>query len=134
MTYRIIIAGGREFDDLPYMRQCMSGVLAIHQHKGVEVVSGGCRGADDLGEVWANEQGLPCDVRDADWKRLGRKAGLVRNEEMAVSSQCLCAFWDGHSRGTRHMIGCAIRGGLEVHIFPYDGDHEEIGDLFDEAT
>ena len=131
MAYRIIIAGGREFNDAQYMRECMAGVFAIHKHKGIEVVSGGARGADDLGEKWANEQALPCDVKDADWKRLGRRAGLVRNDEMAMMSDCLCAFWDGHSRGTRHMIGSAIRNGLEVHIFRYTEDNEETGDLFD---
>lgn len=130
---RIIIAGGREFNDPDYMAECMDGVLRIHGGDKLEVVSGGARGADALGEEWANSKMIPVDVKDAEWKVYGRRAGLIRNDEMAMTSQVLCAFWDGHSTGTRHMIYSALKNGLEVHVFRYkDVDEEMTGDLFDD--
>jgi hypothetical protein len=35
---------------------------------------------------------------------------------MAKASDALIAFWDGHSRGTEHMINFAKRRGLDVTI------------------
>lgn len=31
----------------------------------------------------------------------------------------LFAFWDGKSVGTKHMIECAKKYGLEVHVINY---------------
>ena len=41
---------------------------------------------------------------------------MVRNAQMAKVSDALIAFWDGHSRGTEHMINFARRRGLDVTI------------------
>ena len=41
---------------------------------------------------------------------------MVRNAEMAKCSDELIAFWDGESRGTRHMINFARKRGLEVSV------------------
>ncbi len=51
---KIIIAGSREFKDYDFLREKMDKLL-INQ-KEVEIVSGGCRGADILGEKYANEK------------------------------------------------------------------------------
>lgn len=120
-TIKIIIAGGREFNDYDFLDRCMNDIEVMHSANTIEVVSGGARGADELGERWANERGLTLRVKDADWKKHKQQAGIIRNEEMASMAQVLVAFWDGHSTGTKHMIGAAIRNGLEVHIFRYDG-------------
>lgn len=48
-----------------------------------------------------------------------------RNAEMAKFAVedgnygVLIAFWDGQSRGTKHMINLAMRYGLEVHVVNY---------------
>lgn len=96
---RLIIAGSRSFSDLPFLRDSMATVpLEI-----TEVVSGGARGADRLGEIWAIENGIRVKLFPADWKR-GRSAGYTRNLQMAAYADALAAFWDGTSPGTCHMI------------------------------
>jgi hypothetical protein len=70
----------------------------------IEVVSGCARGADQLGERWADERGYPVKRFPADWHKHGKRAGYLRNEEMAGYATHLVAFWDGRSRGTKHMI------------------------------
>lgn len=89
------------------------------------IISGGARGADILGERFANEIGLEISRFIPDWDSLGKRAGYVRNETMAKfavesgNEGMLIAFWDGASRGTKHMIDLANKHGLEVHVVNY---------------
>ena len=85
----------------------------------VIIVSGHARGADSLGERFANEFRLPFELHPAKWRLLGKAAGMVRNAEMAKCSDALIAFWDGKSRGTGHMIKFARRNGLDISILDY---------------
>lgn len=81
-----------------------------------EVVSGGARGVDKLGETWARETSKMMRRFPAEWDRYGKSAGYRRNEVMADYAEALVAIWDGKSRGTKHMIDIAKREGLQVYI------------------
>jgi glycerophosphoryl diester phosphodiesterase len=82
-------------------------------------VSGKARGADSLGETWGNEKNVPIKSFPANWDLYGKRAGYLRNTEMADYADGLIAFWDGESKGTKHMIDTANNKGLEVHIIKY---------------
>ena len=121
---RVIIAGSRDFNDYDLLKK---SAIDIFNKKTMlpdlsRIVSGGARGADTLGERFANEMGLEITRFIPDWDGLGKRAGYVRNAEMAKYSVedyndgMLIAFWDGKSRGTKHMIDLANKHGLEVHI------------------
>ena len=115
--YRVIIAGSRSFNDYVLLReQCLSILQEKMRTNRVVIVSGHARGADSLGERFANEFRLPFELHPAKWRLLGKAAGMVRNAEMAKCSDALIAFWDGESRGTRHMISFARKRGLEVSV------------------
>lgn len=120
---RVIIAGGRDFSDYKLLQDKCGEFIG--ESRNIEIVSGGARGADSLGEAFAREQGFGLKVFRADWGKLGKIAGFVRNEQMAVyASQgedigALIAFWDGKSEGTGHMIDLAFRYGLKVHVVSY---------------
>ena len=116
---KICVSGGREFNDYDQLASCMDSIKHLHHMKAITLISGECRGADKLGEQYAEEQHWPIDQYPADWKEHKKSAGFIRNEKMAQEADVLCAFWDGASRGTRHMIGCAFRNDLEIHIFRY---------------
>lgn len=109
---KTIIAGSRGLD----CPNELASVLASLGWKITEVVSGGCRGIDQLGEAWARERGIPVKVFPADWDRHGRAAGPIRNQQMAEYADALVAFWDGRSRGTEHMMACAKARKLHWHI------------------
>ena len=124
---RIIIAGSRDFNDYELLKK---SVIEIITKKTMlpdltRIISGGARGADTLGERFANEMGLEISRFIPDWDGLGKRAGYVRNAEMAKFAVedgnygVLIAFWDGQSRGTKHMIDLAKRYGLEVHVVNY---------------
>lgn len=114
---RVIVAGGRDFNDYGLLKDKLDYYL--QNLPDIEIVSGGAKGADALGERYAKESGYPLKVFPAAWDSLGKRAGLVRNEEMARYANYLVAFWDASSRGTKHMIDVAKRSGLKVKVVKY---------------
>ncbi|MCP4437524.1 MAG: DUF2493 domain-containing protein [Aureispira sp.] len=114
----IIVAGSRGFKDYPFLRNILHAVIDEGE-KGdeVEIVSGGAKGADSLGEVYAKEFGYSTTKFPANWKKYGRAAGYIRNEEMAEYAAELVVFWDGRSSGTKHMVQHASKKGLKVKLF-----------------
>ncbi|KKN76153.1 hypothetical protein LCGC14_0373480 [marine sediment metagenome] len=112
---KIIVAGGRDFDDYFMVCLTLERRFAIND----EIVSGGAKGADALGERYAHEQATNFRRFPADWDRYGKGAGWRRNKEMAEYADVLIAFWDGKSTGTRSMIHLALKHGLEVHVYRY---------------
>ena len=123
--YRVCVAGGRDFDNYPALKAALETLLATLPpgKKGARlvIVSGGATGADRLGERFAKEHGLALEVYPADWSAHGRYAGPIRNAEMARISDELAAFWNGRSRGTRHMIRQMRLLGKPVAVFDYQG-------------
>lgn len=113
---KVIIAGGRSFKDYGMMKSYCDKIIG---DKIVEVVSGRCRGADLLGERYALEMGFSVTRFPANWKKFGKRAGYIRNEEMAKYADGLICFWDGVSPGTKHMIDLANNHGLKVRICRY---------------
>lgn len=109
---RVIIAGSRDFEDF----EQLAGAVRDSGFRITEVVSGCARGADLLGEVWAEEQGIPVKKFPAEWEKFGKMAGPIRNRRMAQYAQGLIALWDGSSRGTENMIQLAQEKGIPVHI------------------
>ncbi len=101
MSKRIVIAGGRDFDDYQGMCKVLD---KIKWEPDDVIVSGTANGADTLGERYANEHGLRIARFPARWDKHGKKAGFLRNEEMAEFCTGGILFWDGVSRGTRSMI------------------------------
>lgn len=120
---RLIIAGSRDFEDYKLVRDSMNKIFVDRDTVGLTILSGGCAGADRLGEKLASVNGIPCIKFPADWKRYGKAAGPIRNEEMARFASedkgMLVAFWDGLSKGTRNMIQTAKKYALEVHVVRY---------------
>lgn len=86
----------------------------------VEIVSGTARGADQLGERYAFEHGFPVKHFPADWDQHGKSAGYIRNAQMAEYADAAVIFWDGMSRGSKHMIDLAKAKGLRVRVVKYD--------------
>lgn len=69
-----------------------------------EIVSGGAKGADLAAAQYAREHGIPLTEFLPDYRRYGRAAPLIRNEEIAAYADAVLAFWDGKSRGTMDTV------------------------------
>lgn len=125
---RVIIAGSRSYDDYNALKDYCDLVIYTYirrykiKHPDVEIISGGCSGADKLGERYAQANGWKCRVFVADWERYGKSAGPIRNGEMAeyaIKSPdgygVLIAFPGINSKGTKNMITQASNIGLDVY-------------------
>lgn len=119
--HRLIVAGSRSFGSAGRSRAkgiVISLIRSLPQSV-CEVVSGTARGADSVGEDAAAYLGIPVEQFPADWDRHGKRAGLIRNEEMAEYADSLLAIWDGESSGTHHMIKTASRELEHVVVWNY---------------
>ncbi|MBR4868132.1 MAG: DUF2493 domain-containing protein [Clostridia bacterium] len=117
MTKKIVIAGCRHYTDYveaeAYIDFCISEIR--HKHTLI-FVSGGCRGADALGERYAKKNGYPIERYPADWKVFGKAAGPIRNKKMAEIADYIICFWDEKSKGTKSMIDCARKAKKPIRI------------------
>ena len=122
MKHKIIIAGGRDFDDYKMLVEKVDTVLAELRSPGdkFKIVSGGATGADYLGEKYAHKRNCELKLFPANWDKYGKSAGYRRNIKMAkYANTCIC-FWDRKSKGTKHMINLAKEYNLELWIFHYN--------------
>lgn len=113
--FKVIIAGSRDFEDYPLLCWKLDQLLS-RKIGQAEIVCGKARGADTLGEQYAKERGIPIRYFPADWRTLGKSAGYQRNIQMAQYADALIAFWDGQSKGTKHMVETAQEFGLDVRV------------------
>lgn len=119
--FKLIVAGGRDFDDYVEMHaQVMKLATTAYRDHEISIVSGMARGADALAVRFANVERIQLYKFPADWDKYGKRAGFLRNEEMAKFSDGLLAFWDGQSRGTAHMIKTMQAMGKPVHVVRYE--------------
>lgn len=121
MKVRLVISGSREgfeYEDLE---------LGILKHfpkpkeQISELVQGGAIGIDTYAKIFANKFDIPYKEFLADWDSLGKKAGCIRNIEMADYVKdvdgVLIAFCYNYSRGTTHMIKYAKQINLKTFVF-----------------
>lgn len=114
---KTIIAGSRtatRFEDLLHAVMCCGWEIS-------EVVSGGARGADKMGEMFAKERHIPLKQFLPDWDTYGKSAGIICNDQMAKYAEALIALWDGQSKGTNHMIHASKKRGMKVYVYRISG-------------
>lgn len=130
---KIITAGGRDFNDYETFKQCMkTALIRLGIPEGnfrkyfygprITVYQGEASGADALGKRWAEENSLDIKSFPPDWKLFGKKAGPIRNSEMAAKADVLVAIWDGQSKGTFDIIKKCVSGNVTVIVFNYSGE------------
>ncbi len=105
MTVRIVVAGCRYYNNYEEAKGHIDSFIEdIKKEHTIIFVSGGCQGADMLGERYAKENGFEIERYPAEWDKYGRSAGPIRNRKMAEVSDYVICFWDRKSRGTKSMI------------------------------
>ena len=119
----LAIIGSRSFTNLSYAVAIARPF--IEQNDIEEIVSGGAQGADRIAEDIAEICKLRMTVLKADWKRYGRGAGMIRNQDIIDGCDCALVFWDGKSPGTRDSINKLAKARKMFLIIRYDiGDWE----------
>ena len=111
---RVIIAGSRVIKDYELVKKA----IVDSKFDITEVVCGMAAGVDSLGERYAKEHDIPVAYYPAEWDVHGRRAGYIRNIEMAKNADALIAIIRNNSPGTMHMIKEAMRRGIKTCIVP----------------
>ena len=116
MTIKIVIAGTRCFDKYDEAENFIQECLCKYKPFDSIIMSGGCSGADRIGEIFAKKNGFEIERYPAEWHRFGRAAGPKRNQTMAEKCDAVICFWDGKSKGSASMIEYAKRYKKTVFI------------------
>ncbi len=111
----MLVTGSRAWSDSAAIEGALDRLHAEHGADLV-IVHGACRwGADVLADRWARWRGVAVERWPADWARLGRRAGMLRNAAMVASRPELCvAFIRDRSPGASHCAAAAEAAGIRT--------------------
>lgn len=74
-----------------------------------EIISGGAKGIDTCAEEYAKKNNIKLIVIKPDYQRYKKGAPLIRNKEIVDLADCVIAFWDKKSRGTKFVIDDCLK-------------------------
>lgn len=125
---RVIVCGGRDFADVPWMWAVLDAMDAetriscvIDGAQQQEDEKGRIIGADYWANQWALARNKPIGRFYADWKKYGRSAGPRRNRRMGEESAAdVCVPFPRANgewgNGTRGMVEIARELGIKIHF------------------
>lgn len=110
---RVLVCGGRDFDDYNLVVRVLSSIQVTREPFDV-LIHGGASGADAAADVYARRHLIPVLRFPADWGKHKKAAGPMRNTEMLRDGKpdLVVAFPGG--RGTADMVNKAHGAGVEV--------------------
>jgi len=110
---RVAIVGCRkvpDFVDVDY-------VICHIPYNCTEIISGGADGIDTLARLAAQKLDLPIREFLPDYQTYGRRAPLIRNEQIVEAADYVVALWDGHSHGTAHTVDLCFRKHVPIRVY-----------------
>jgi YspA, cpYpsA-related SLOG family len=138
---RVLITGSRDWNNPELIRRAFDWInekmtgdpytLDRDKARGVTIVSGNCpSGADWMCERVAFDYGFTVERHPAQWRRYGRRAGLLRNEQMVARGADICfAFIKDMSKGATHCSEAARDAGIPTVVYRMTGDR--VDDSYD---
>ncbi|BBC53858.1 hypothetical protein [Mycobacterium phage PP] len=138
---RVLITGSRDWVDRTTIWTALQSELELFG--SLTIVHGGARGADDIADRWAwgkSQEGYDVEVErhDADWETHGKRAGIIRNQEMVDLGADVCyAFPLASGTGTRHCMSRAMAAGIPVvnlGYLPHSAEAREMSEAYLKKT
>ena len=110
---KVLVTGSRNFTNRRYMRRVIDALYGVE-----EIIQGEAKGADLCAKGIAKEMGIQCIGYPAQWKKYGKSAGPIRNQEMLDKEHpdLVLAFPLEGSVGTWDMVRRAQKAATEVLI------------------
>jgi hypothetical protein len=122
-TAMIVVAGSRGWNNYADFCDRLEKAIKMLGVSNFVIVSGNAsRGADAMAIRWADENNIKWIPFTADWDNFGKRAGFVRNAEMAEVATHLIAFFDMESNGTKNMIELALSKEIPTLVFKVQPD------------
>lgn len=111
---RFLVCGGRDYFDHAFVNFVLN---EVHEKYGITLlIHGDAKGADSLASSWAFVNGVQearFPVTSQVWKKLGPKAGPIRNRLMLDLNPAQVVAFPG-GRGTADMVQAARERGIHV--------------------
>jgi hypothetical protein len=107
---RVLVCGGRNFDDKPLMEKVLNDFKPTH------IIQGAAKGADSMAGEYAARHDIKQSIFPADWGKYGKGAGHIRNQQMLDEGKpdLVVAFPGG--KGTANMIERTRAAGVDLYI------------------
>lgn len=125
--FRVLVTGSRNWPDPQEVSRALDEAW-VYSGGFMVVVHGHCpTGADAQAESWAawmRSRGhlVKSERYPADWKRFGKRAGVIRNAEMVKlgADRCLAFIYNG-SKGASHTRDLAKKTGIPTTTYIENG-------------
>ena len=111
---RVLVGGSRGFKNYHFISRKLDHLL--YRLEDILIISGGALGVDKGAEEYADINGYPKLILEAEWDIEGKPAGYNRNKEMGKLATHTILFWDGESKGTAHMIELCKKLGIPLRV------------------
>jgi hypothetical protein len=111
---RVLVCGDRNWTDKQKIKDRLSQLP-----QWAIIVEGEARGADSLARECAEELGMEIEAYPANWKKYGKAAGPVRNQQMLDSGIDLVIAFHPYitsSKGTKDMVRRAKLARIDTEI------------------
>ena len=119
---RVIVTGDRNWACRELAEMIVSRLLARFG-PGLIIVHGDAAGVDAAFAAACDELGVEQERHPADWDRLGKRAGPIRNAEMVALGAVLCLAVHKRirfSKGTKNCSRLAIEAGIPTWLIDND--------------
>lgn len=124
---RVIVTGSRDWEGPAATERINKILLAVEilanaLNSPLQLVHGNCpTGADAIADRWARRRGYEPILYHAEWGKLGKPAGFIRNTSMALGGGDLCiGFLKDNSKGTIDMTEKAKAQRIPTFIIDWD--------------
>lgn len=140
MNYTVIVTGSRDWNDLDAVWAELEDQFAENRFsvRHFYVVHGAARGADAMAQAWVDYKADPQIIAipyPADWDRLGRRAGMVRNKKMVDrGADAVLAFIRNNSPGASGCMRMAEKAGIPVTLVRIDDKEKRVTETKTKTT
>lgn len=109
---KVLVCGGRYYQD---KKRVFDTLDKLREHNGIlNIIHGNCSGADLLAEHWAKHNQISYLGIPAEWGKLGKLAGPLRNKRMLdEGNPDICIAFPG-GKGTENMVLLSVAYGVRV--------------------
>lgn len=119
---RVIVTGDR-FWACHHLAAGIIRRLEARYGPDIVIVHGAATGVDESFDTAAMGLGIATEPHPADWERLGKRAGPIRNQAMvdAGASMCIAVHrYLMNSKGTKDCCRQAIEAGIPTYLIDSD--------------
>ena len=113
----ILFCGSRGLERSSQIMDVITEELGELNSESTIIIHGGASGIDTLVDEIATYMKFKIIIYKPKYQIYGKKAPLIRNQEMVDIANKVIAIWNGRSHGTLYTINQAKKAGKQIKIY-----------------